>query len=253
VRALGLDACRAGWMAVLFVDGRISGQRVFETFVAAVTEMQPDQVAIDIPIGLVNEADRWADVAARRYLKGNKSSVFNAPPRAVLEEYLSNRHLSVADARRISEKQIKKGLTSQTFGILKKIAEVHEARAQLEMPVFEVHPEVSFQALQPEWALPRKKSWDGLVVRTRLLEGLQVGFSFDPVGDSGKIGDADDFLDATVAGFTAAQPQEALTALDGSVETLNQRPQSDPDFGVIAIWLAERNTHDEPKTTDRSD
>mgnify|MGYP001584679600 CR=1 FL=1 len=83
----GIDACRAGWFAVMATRGRrltITGHRVCATFTeAAAWASDAEAVAVDIPIGLADER-RACDAAARKLLWPRAVCVFWAPPRAVL-------------------------------------------------------------------------------------------------------------------------------------------------------------------------
>lgn len=246
MRALGLDACRGGWMGILMDDGHVVEQQVFARFSDPLDEWSPDQAAVDIPIGLTNETDRFADVAARQYLTsvgGNTSTVFNAPPRIVIEAFEEDFEIDFESATALARTVLKsKGITRQTFGIVKKI---HEVRQFLRHhkdhgdSILEIHPEVCFHAVN--WApLPRKASCAGFTRRLQLLRDLQVGLDlckFNALEGAS----VDDVLDAVVAAWTAQLRPTALTALDGTDG--HEKPQQDPQVGRIAIYLREPDRH----------
>lgn len=104
-------------------------------------------VAVDIPIGLPDGATRRpCDVQAAARLGAQRSSVFPAPPRAVLEAH-SHTHAS-----ELSRAAGSVGVSLQSYNILGKVAEVDGVR---DSRLVEVHPEVSFRELTGT-VLPRK-------------------------------------------------------------------------------------------------
>ena len=193
---LGLDGCREGWIAVLFNDEGATAH-----FCARIDEVDRfaniGAIAIDIPIGLSASGERLCDTLARRALPGRTSTVFNAPPRACLE--------AVDDYARASEISFArgaKGLSRQSFGLLKKIKEVDDFIHVSQRRLYEVHPEVCFARLNASVALAPKKSWAGVVARQHLLakEGIHLeGFS----GRDAHRAAPDDVLDAGVCAWTA--------------------------------------------------
>ena len=104
-------------------------------------------VAVDIPIGLPDGPTRRpCDVKAAARLGAQRSSVFPAPPRAVLEAQ------SHAHASGLSRAAGSVGVSLQSYNILGKVAEVDGLR---DPRLVEVHPEVSFRELTGT-VLPRK-------------------------------------------------------------------------------------------------
>ena len=104
-------------------------------------------VAVDIPIGLPDGPTRRpCDVQAAARLGAQRSSVFPAPPRAVLEAH-SHTHASA-----LSRAAGSVGVSLQSYNILGKVAEVDGLR---DPRLVEVHPEVSFRELTGI-VLPRK-------------------------------------------------------------------------------------------------
>jgi predicted RNase H-like nuclease len=121
-------------------------------------------VAIDMPIGLSDDGARACDVEARRRLGRAGSSVFPAPVRPVLSArtYDEARSTSLAASGR--------SLSVQTFGLVPAIRSLDDALGDPPDPrVHEVHPEVSFRALDGRVA-DRKASAAGLAQRIRALE-----------------------------------------------------------------------------------
>jgi predicted RNase H-like nuclease len=157
---------------------------------------RPEVVAIDMPIGLLDDGPRRADRAARAYLEGRKSSVFPAPLDAVLKR---GDFIDYKGANKLSKTLVGKGLSKQSFALLPKIAEVAEFIAAAEG--VDVHPEVSFQVLARDQPLrDGKKSWRGILERQRLLTAAGLEPNLDDECGTAAI---DDVLDAIVVAWSA--------------------------------------------------
>jgi predicted RNase H-like nuclease len=212
----GVDGCRAGWIvavtSVITESKRTNQPHTFElkTFFVArdfkeVLSKSNDceLVCIDIPIGLSDgEEPRACDVAARETLGGKRaSSVFPAPIRPCL---------SVKDyktASDISFEHSGKKLTRQSFALLAKIRQVDDLMTPaLQHRVREIHPEISFWALNNQEAIQQnKKTVPGRAQRHRLL--YQIFANMDNIlSGAPAVGFAmDDAFDALVAAWTAGQ------------------------------------------------
>lgn len=192
---VGVDGCKEGWVAVEISTRAFRRAQIFPTF-ADVIAAYPSatSLAVDIPIGLLDGQVRTADTAARKYLVGQSSSVFPAPPRAVLSA--DSYEAANAIARRVGER----GLSQQTFALLAKIREVD---AFIDDPrISEIHPEVSFRVLNGDVALlHRKKTWGGMHVRRRRLADAGIVLP-DELGEVDNVG-VDDILDAAIAAWSA--------------------------------------------------
>ena len=116
MRYVGVDACRAGWFAVL-LGGDGPEFRVCESFAEVwAWAGQGARLFVDIPVGLPAEGTRRADREARQALPAHlKSTLFNTPVRrAVYAE-------SKEEARRINRQLSGKSLSEQSLGIMKKL------------------------------------------------------------------------------------------------------------------------------------
>lgn len=201
VIAVGLDGCPQGWAVVALDAGGGVELRAAER-VTDVTARYPDALlAIDIPVGLTDEPVREADAAARRALGGAASSVFNAPPRTVVDEVRDGTLSSHAAASARGRALTGKGLSAQTWRITPKVAEVDAFAEAATQPVLEVHPEVSFRALAGDDRLARKRTYRGVLDRLALLDG--VGLRVPTSAPAAWTLQADDVLDAAVAAWTA--------------------------------------------------
>ncbi len=198
----GVDGCRAGWVCFnVNLKSKKTSVQTFSTFAAVLSQAPRAKViAVDMPIGLVEKGSRACDKAARKLLgQPRGSSVFPVPVRAAL------RAKTYEEACRLSRRAHGKALSRQSDAIRPKIGEIDELitpeRQQL---IFEVHPEVSFWALNDGKAMKHKKSSKkGREERLNLL----LRYYPDLVGllaelDRKKAA-PDDLLDAAVAAWTA--------------------------------------------------
>jgi predicted RNase H-like nuclease len=161
---------------------------------AAVLAALPDDavVALDMPIGLVDEHEpggRDVDRAARVQLGPKRSSVFSAPPRCALGAR------TLPEARRHGAR-----LTLQTLNLLPRIEDVDRVMTpDLQSRVFEVHPELSFAAMNGEDPVRApKRSATGSNERRALLERAGVIVPERPAGAA-----LDDLLDACALAWSA--------------------------------------------------
>ena len=221
--AVGLDGCRTGWIAAVVRDGRLiaveyreSARTALEAYPQArgVRFRHPDHAH---PNGGSRGGPRGAQVSPT----GRAPSVFNAPPLAALG---ATRY---EEANETSRRVSGKGLSRQSFALLRKIREVGEIAAT-DRRLHEAHPEVSFAALGGGQALPSKKTWDGLMQRRALLSaaGLEIP---DPVGEASRRGAADDIVDAVACAWTAGR------IASGEARSLPDPPQR-LDGREVAIW-----------------
>jgi predicted RNase H-like nuclease len=212
---LGVDGCRAGWLAV---GGGGAGTAVTAQLHrhAAGLLASPGWrwIAIDIPIGLPERGRRGCDAAARQRLGARRSSVFPAPLRAVLDA--PSHAEACARSRRIDGR----GLPLQSFHLLAKIRELDELlRGRPELPerVVETHPEVCFQ----HWNGGRpmrhpKRSAAGRQERLTLVETLFPG-AYAEIRSGFRRGEVadDDILDALALLRTAGRLQRGEVELLG--------------------------------------
>jgi predicted RNase H-like nuclease len=224
VVAVGVDACKSGWIAVVVDDTEVLAAH-YLAGISSLTDTVPDAsvVAIDIPIGLPESGRREADVAARSLLGVRRNSVFFTPPRAAVEA------ATHAEANAVSVRLTGFGVSQQSFALAPKLLEVEKWVQQAPSRVYEVHPEVSFAVLLGAPALAPKKSWAGMSERRRALE--RDGLTLDHIhGDAAVRAAVDDVLDATVAAWTARRIArgQALMTPDPAPTGPRGRP--------VAIW-----------------
>src|SRR5947209_4323146 len=80
-RIAGVDACRGGWIAVVWDGSGMAGAKLCRSF-SEVLAIEAAIIAVDMPIGLPRLSTREADRAARLILGARRASVFPVPARA---------------------------------------------------------------------------------------------------------------------------------------------------------------------------
>lgn len=206
----GVDGCKGGWFVVL---RNIQTRALSHHVVNEVSELMglaenPQVIAIDIPIGLLDKAEhggRACDRAARKLLgQPRGASVFSPPVRCCLSctDYLSAKNAS----RESSGAGI--SLSRQAFALIPKIREVDEwIKPNMQERIREIHPELSFRALNKECPMRQgKKKRAGLEER----EGLLVNEGFGGLIEQTKPIPhkrvaPDDVLDACAACWSAGR------------------------------------------------
>jgi predicted RNase H-like nuclease len=221
-RFVGVDGCKQGWVAIELSKDGFQRARVFPTFAALFDACEHAKViAVDIPIGLVDR-ERTADTAARGYLVGQSSCVFNSPPRAALSA--DSYEAANVIARRVCER----GLSRQSYALFDKIREV-DAFIDDER-IHEVHPEVSFRVLNGGISLSKgKKTWGGAHLRRQRLVDAGIVVP-DDLGAVDQVA-IDDILDAGIAAWSARR------IASGQARSFPaEASQRDASGRMIAIW-----------------
>jgi predicted RNase H-like nuclease len=225
----GVDGFRHRWLAVLWhaETGRYR-HRIVARFADLLSQPeQPLVIAIDIPIGLPRVAGaggRACDRLARRSIGGVRAgSVFPLPGRIVL----STADRAAADRLHRAAGGI--GVGAHTWGLIRKLREVHAVMTPaLQHTIYEVHPELSFQAMAEGPLTHGKKTAAGKQERMQRL--TTVGFPAEYVSDPPPELPHDDFLDACAALWTARR------IASGTARRLPAQPVRDPDGLEMAIW-----------------
>ncbi len=197
---VGVDGCSAGWVAVKVELPSLATSIEVVDLQSWLNERPPDiaNLGIDIPIGLFDRP-RACDIAARKLLGSpRRNSVFPTPcPEALLA---SDHPVASACNRRTTGK----GLTIQTWCIARKIKQVDDTiTPESQKWAFEVHPEVSFWALNGRSPMRnKKKSEQGSAERLTLLRTVFPDIDRHVPSRPPGVG-KDDLLDAAVAAWTA--------------------------------------------------
>ena len=221
---LGVDGWRNGWVGIELRDGRYGGAHVDETL-RALLAAAPDAVAIgvDIPLGLLDSEARACDRAAQRRLGARSSSLFVMPPRAVFDA--PDHAAATAAAKALTGT----GISIQTWGLRRKFLEAEAVADGSRLPLYEVHPELSFQEMGLRACDGRKKSWRGQRARLRVLGAHGIDLPED-LGPAVAAVPADDVLDAAAAAWSAHR------IAIGAAFSLPDPPQVDGRGRRLAIW-----------------
>jgi predicted RNase H-like nuclease len=203
MRVLGVDAYAKGWIGVELNGGTFVGAYIKDcltTLLSAVNDLQA--VGIDMPLGLAETGRRQADLDARVFVGPRWHSVFLMEPRAVWKQEDIWYDDSWEQANQRCKQLFGHGLPRQTWGLRVKLREANECLATGKYPLHEVHPEVSFAAMNGHQPLKHSKiSWTGHITRRALLaeHGIELP---DQLGKAGKAR-LDDVLDAAAAAWSA--------------------------------------------------
>ena len=220
-RVAGVDACPAGWVAVILVDGAFAEAHLAPCFAELVHD-PATVIGVDIPLGSCGYP-RAADVAARERLGSRRSSVFDPPPPEALDAP------DLAAANRIARATYDRGISAQAWNLRAKMLDVAPHWRASPERIFEVHPEMSFAQLGGTWMSHAKHTWAGARERTELL--ARAGISIrDDLGAAGGAG-VDDVLDAAVVAWTATRLAARAAA------SLPDPPDEDADGRPVAIWV----------------
>jgi predicted RNase H-like nuclease len=222
-----VDGCAAGWVAVTLGQAMpgLAAPPVVGVAVAATLDLLPLSVVtgIDMPLGLLGAGWRDADLLARQALGRRGVTVFAIPPRAVWECQ------SYAEANRLCRELAGTGLSVQAWGLRRKIAEADQFRRRAAtgpggVRLHEVHPELSFAALDGAPLSDTKHTPAGLAVRRDLLARAGINLPGRVAGAA-----EDDLLDAAAVAWSARR------IATGTAVTLTNGNQSADDGSEIAI------------------
>ena len=208
MRVAGVDGTKGGWVAIVLDDGKVEADHLLRPIETSFEELSDVAVlAIDVPVGF---GPREADAAARKYLAGAASTVFATPTREVLEAPFGPGL----------------GVSAQAHALGARILHVTRL-AQEDERIHEVHPEVSFRAMNDGEPLRhRKKAAGGALERLALLE--DHGIFLGSLGESASA-PLDDVLDAAAAAWTATRIAR------GDASSLPDPPEV-ADNRRVAIW-----------------
>ena len=192
----GIDGSKGGWVCVSGYENNYKELK-FEKL-KEFNDIKSENfnlVLVDIPIGLdidLKKGGRIVDKLARKELLTNKSSIFNAPSRLVLEAK------NYEEANKINKKK-GMGLSKQSWNLVKKIKEVDDfIRNSNKTIIFESHPEIIFQVMKRDKVSTKKKNEEGIIERRNLLEknGFNKVFLERNLSAKDSFYKKDDFIDA---------------------------------------------------------
>lgn len=200
----GADGCKNGWCVVLWHLHTAELRPRIVPALSALLELpeRPLAIGVDIPIGLLDvtlPGGRSCESRARRVLGRRASCVFSAVGRFALKSS------SRAEADRLSRQAGGIGIGAQAWALAPKLREADETMTpERQQAIYEVHPEVSFWALNGSVPMADgKKTVQGAKQRVEAL--VRGGFPrefVERLPPDLKVG-RDDFLDACAAAWTA--------------------------------------------------
>jgi predicted RNase H-like nuclease len=233
---LGVDGWRGGWVGV-----RLSGATVAWRAAPVLADLTspdpagtsggvvPAAIGVDMPIGLVPDGARDADVLAQAHLPGAGSRVFRVPPRPVVEQAGS---LPPAQLQALSRSLWGQGTSVFALALVPRILELDRllrADPGLAARVVEVHPELSFATMTAGPPLPTKKSARGVAARVAALADALHLDVLAALHDAPARVPVDDCLDALAAAWSA------LRWAEGRADSYPDPPGTDPAGLRVAI------------------
>ena len=178
---LGVDGCKAGWVAAFISNNNKIEITVFKNITELWERFQrANLIFIDIPIGLVDafskEKVRNCDIEARKILGPKRgSSIFPAPSREATHA------LNYKDACEKNKLITGKEISIQTWNISKKIKEVENFLLKTKKTNYiikESHPELCFYALSKSPMVFSKKNINGIFERKNVLKKFIPNLDF---------------------------------------------------------------------------
>jgi predicted RNase H-like nuclease len=170
MKYIGIDGCKAGWIAWIVSGNEIPTFKVVNTLDELVDDLTGSTTLIDMPIGFSDSLtpDRLCDKAARRFLTSKRgSSVFPVPCR---EAVYQTDYIAACDT---NVEQLDKKFSKQIWGIVPKIRELDELiECHPNLSIRESHPEVVFAALKGEPLTFSKRTQEGKEERLSIIQQL---------------------------------------------------------------------------------
>ena len=194
---IGIDGCRAGWLTTKILDDQsLSFHLIKNLKDSYLKDPNLTHVGIDMPLELSPTGKRPAEVEARFLLKKRSCTIFSPPTINALEcgSYL--------DACEINFRDCGNRISKQSWNLFPKIIEAHkflENNSISKLGVFEVHPELSFMAMNDMNLVEASKKTDiGKEIRIELIQKFFPTFSFELVRNKYKKNQVldDDILDS---------------------------------------------------------
>jgi predicted RNase H-like nuclease len=143
---VGVDGCRAGWLAVKLSRHGAWESRIFPEMASLwFACRRAALILVDIPIGLPEVAnDRACDKAARKILGTRRSSVFPVPCRAAV--FAPNYDAAIKINEQVTGKRIFRA-TWNLIPRMRQVDEILQTDPKAGKVIREAHPEVLFWGL----------------------------------------------------------------------------------------------------------
>jgi len=176
---IGIDGCKRGWFSVWQNPDDTIQSSIFSTL-NHLKDFFNDEahliIGIDMPVILSDVIPREADQLPRKLLSKKASSVFTAPTPEMLEQPNYER------ASYVSKRLFGKSMSLQSWYLFPKIKDVQTIIHDAHINLYEIHPELSFRAMNHEEViLESKKSKEGFEIRNALLRRHFESFDFESI------------------------------------------------------------------------
>jgi predicted RNase H-like nuclease len=194
---IGIDGCRAGWITTKILDNQLLSFQIIENLNDDyLNQSNLSHIGIDIPLQLSHSGKRLAEIEARGLLKKRACTIFSPP---TLNALMAKNYIDACD---VNFKECGKRISKQSWNLFPKIIEAQtflENNSISKLGVFEVHPELSFMAMNDMNLIEASKKTDiGKEIRIKLIQKFFPNFSFESVRNKYKKNQVldDDILDS---------------------------------------------------------
>ena len=194
---IGIDGCRAGWIITQILDNQFLSFQIIENLNNDyLKKSNLSHIGIDIPLHLSNKGARLAEIEARRLLKKRACTIFSPPTLKALSEK------NYIDACDVNFQECGRRISKQSWNLFPKIKEAQkfvENNLISKLEVFEIHPELSFMAMNDMNLIEASKKTDiGKEIRISLIKKFFPTFSFQSIRNKYKKNQVldDDILDS---------------------------------------------------------
>ena len=194
---IGIDGCKAGWIIAKTLENESISFQIIKNLNDVYLEgINVSHIGIDIPLQLSHTGKRFAEIEARSLLKNRACTIFTPPTLNAL------RAKNYMDACEVNFNECGKRISKQSWNLFPKIKEAQEFlenKSINKLRIFEVHPELSFMAMNNMSLVQASKKTDiGREIRIKLIQKFFPKFSFESVRNEYKKNQAldDDILDS---------------------------------------------------------
>ena len=182
---IGIDGCRAGWIAANIMNNHDLGFHIIENLDDGyLKQSNLSHIGIDIPLELAFSGNRPAETEARTLLKKRACTIFSPPTLKALSEK------NYIDACDVNFQECGRRISKQSWNLFPKIKEAQkfvENNLISKLEVFEIHPELSFMAMNDMNLIEASKKTEiGKKIRIKLIQKFFPSFSFESVRDQYK-------------------------------------------------------------------
>ena len=204
---IGIDGCKSGWFSIWENQDKSIHSSVFSNLNELKNFFKNESqliLGIDMPVVLSEVIPRQADQLARKLLSKKASSVFTAPTPEMLDQP------NYEKASLVSKRLFGKSMSLQSWYLFPKIKDVQTMIHHEDMQIYEIHPELSFRAMNNEQViLESKKTHEGFALRNALLSMHFKNFIFDDIRNQHARKDVmdNDILDALAVLWSAKRIQ----------------------------------------------